>query len=177
MECTPELLQRLSKLELFSDFDLSQEKDKLILEKICALLDKKDFKAGDLIIHEGDVGDMLYILYKGTVQVMRNTLSQDRFAVVNLASEQNVFFGEIALIDNDKRSASVAALTDCCTLTLKGKDFLALCEEEPVLGFRSLFRIAKRIAGSLRRANEDTITLYQALLDEVEGSADTVVQS
>lgn len=49
-------------------------------------------------------------------------------------------------------------------------DFLSLCEKEPRLGYKSIFRIAKRLAGSLRRSNADILTLYEALLDEVEGS-------
>lgn len=78
------------------------------------------------------------------------------------------FFGEIALIDNDKRSASVLALSDCRTLTLTGTDFLELCESDPILGYRVIFRIAKRLSASLRRSTMDILAIYQALLDEVE---------
>lgn len=169
MECTPELLEHLSKLEIFSDFASGRDQDKRILEKVCKKLEPKDFPAGSIIINEGDDGDILYILFQGVVQVLRNTPGSDRFAVVNLASEQNVFFGEVALIDKDKRSASVVAQTDCRTLTLRGSDFASLCEEEPLLGYKSCFRIAKRLAGSLRRSTSDILTLYDALLDEVEG--------
>src|SRR5574344_2026840 len=109
MESTPEILEHLVKLEIFSDFAKDTEDNKRILNKICGLLSVQEFKAGDEIIKEGDIGDTLYILFKGKVQVQRNTPSKERFAVVNLTSDMNVFFGEIALIDNDKRSASVVA--------------------------------------------------------------------
>lgn len=170
MDSTPEILSRLSKLEIFSDFNSGSAEDNAILEKVCQRLEQKDFTAGSVIINEGDDGDILYILYQGTVLVLRNTPGDDRFAVVNLASEQNVFFGEVALIDKDKRSASVVAQTDCRTLTLTGGDFLALCDEEPRLGYKACFRIAKRLAGSVRRSTADILTLYDALLDEVAGS-------
>lgn len=169
MNCTPEILTHLSNLEIFSDFASGSEQDMRILEKVCGKLEQKDFSAGSVIINEGDDGDILYILFQGIVQVMRNTPGSDRFAVVNLASEQNVFFGEVALIDKDKRSASVIAQTDCRTLTLSGSDFNSLCAEEPLLGYKACFRIAKRLAGSLRRSTADILTLYDALLDEVEG--------
>lgn len=169
MECRPELLDKLSRLEIFSDFAEKTDKNIEILEKVCSILTTKDFKAGERIITEGEMGDTLYILFKGTVQVMRNTPGNEQFAVVNLTTEQNVFFGEIALIDNDKRSASVVALTDCSTLILDGKKFLALCETEPLLGYKATYRIAKRIAGSLRRSTQDILTLYEALIDEVDG--------
>lgn len=170
---TPEILKKLAQLEIFSDFSSGTPEDERILKKVCSHLNLKDFPAGSVIINEGDDGDILFILFQGTVQVLRNTPSCDRFAVVNLASEQNVFFGEVALIDKDKRSASVVAITDCNTLTLTGADFTTLCNEEPVLGYKACYKIAKRLAGSLRRSTSDILTLYDALLDEVEGDDDT----
>src|SRR5574344_745141 len=169
MKATPKILEKLTKLEIFSDFASGSETDIRILKKVCDKLEFRDFPSGAIIINEGDDGDNLYILFEGVVQVLRNTPSSDRFAVVNLASEQNVFFGEVALIDRDKRSASVVAQTDCKTLTLTRKDFLDLCEEVPRLGYKACFKIAKRLAGSLRRSNMDILTLYDALLDEVSG--------
>lgn len=168
MECTPDLLDKLSKLEIFSDFSEKTENNIRILKKVCTLLSPKEFKAGETIIKEGDMGNTLYILYQGTVQVLRNTPENEQFAVVNLTTEQNVFFGEIALIDNDKRSASVIATTDCNTLILDGKSFLKLCDEEPMLGYKATYRIARRIAHSLRRSTQDMLSLYEALLDEVD---------
>ncbi len=169
MECSPEILKKLAKLEIFSDFVEQTEENIRILEKIALLLQVKNFVPNDMIIQEGDFGDTLYILYEGTVQVRRNTPSNEQFAVVNLKAGQNVFFGEVALIDNDKRSASVVAMENCKILCLDGEQFQKLCEEEPVLGYRAITRIAKRIAASLRRSNKDMMTLYTALLDEVNG--------
>lgn len=169
MEITNEILKKLSKLEIFSDFAAETEDNLRILKKISLLLQEKTIEAGDIIIKEGEVGDTLYILFEGTVQVRRNTPNNDQFAVVNLRAEQNVFFGEIALIDNDKRSASVVAIDKCKVLCLDGSQFQKLCEEEPFLGYRTIFRIAKRIAVSLRRSNKDIMTLYAALIDEVNG--------
>lgn len=168
MEDKSDILQKLSRLEIFSDFkDLTNE-NRVILETIYSVLNRKSFAKDEVIIKEGDEGDTLYILYEGSVQVRRKTPSKEEFAVVNLSSEQNVFFGEIALIDNDKRSASVVALTDCKTLTLESKDFINLCEKNPLIGYRVIYRIARRISQSLRRSNTDVLALYQALLDEVE---------
>lgn len=166
---SPELLQKLSKLEIFSDFAEPTEENIACLSQIAKLLIPQNFKKGDIIITEGELGDTLYILFDGTVQVMRNTPRDESFAVVNLSTEQNVFFGEIALIDRDIRSASVIALTDCKTFILTGKIFMELCEKDPKIGYKILYRIAIRMAHSLRRSTADIMILYQALLDEVEG--------
>ena len=169
MEANDELIRKLVKLEIFSDFDTQNEEHRQLLEKVCKILEPVKFNAGQVIIQEGDVGNSLYILYGGTVQIKKMTPNDDQFAVANLASEQNVFFGEVALVDKDTRSASIYALTDCQTLKLEGDAFKALCDSEPLLGYHVMYRISKRIAGSLRRSNKDMMLLYKALIDEVHG--------
>ena len=169
MEFRSDIIEKLTKLEIFSDFTEKTEDSTRILKKICSSLEVKDFAKGEVIINEGDLGDTLYILHTGSVQVKRNTPGNEQFAVVNLSAEQNVFFGEVAVIDSDRRSASVVALENCRTLCLDGGTFKTLCEEEPLLGYRATYRIARRLASSLRRSNKDLLTLYEALLDEVDG--------
>ena len=109
MEFRSDIIEKLTKLEIFSDFTEKTEDSTRILKKICSSLEVKDFAKGEVIINEGDLGDTLYILHTGSVQVKRNTPGNEQFAVVNLSAEQNVFFGEVALIDSDRRSASVVA--------------------------------------------------------------------
>ena len=169
MEPTDETLQRLSKIKIFSDFPATTPENIARLERICLALGQKDFKKGDVIIREGDEGDILYILYDGKVQVRKKTPSGDDFAVVDLYKEYNVFFGELALIDHDKRSASIVALSDCKTLTLTNEDFIQLCENDPYLGYKSLLRIAKSMSSKIRQSTAETLAIYQALIDEVEG--------
>lgn len=169
MQIEKDQVEKLSKIEIFSDLSPTASEDKRILEELASLLSEKKFKKGEMIIREGDMGDTLYILASGSVQVLRNTLGDEKYAVVNLKAEQNVFFGEVALIDSDRRSASVMALEDCKTWVLTGNDYEKICEKEPRFGYLVTFRIAKRIASTLRNTNNDIITLYEALLDEVEG--------
>lgn len=170
MDVNDVILQRLTSVELFSDFSPAAGADnRRILTELAGILSMENFKTGDEIIREGQIGDTLYILYEGTVQVLRNTLSNEPFAVVNLSASQNVFFGEVALIDKDTRSASVKALSDCKVLGLTGKDFISLCEKENKFGYKVMRRIAVRLAQSLRRSTSDSLTLFQALLDEVAG--------
>lgn len=169
MEFKSELIEKLVKLEIFSDFDPSNKEHAEILKQVCERLEPKFFSAGDIIIKEGDTGDSLHILAEGNVQVKRNTPNNEQFAIVNLSAEQNVFFGEVALVDKDTRSASIYALTNCKTLCIDEKNFRDLCEKNFELGYYVMHRISKRLALSLRRSNKDLMTLYEALLDEVHG--------
>lgn len=169
MEYKPELIEKLSQLEIFSDLSTKNEEHVRLLKAVCEILQSAKFKAGEVIINEGEIGNSLYILYDGTVQVQRRTPNNDKFAVANLTTEQNVFFGEVALVDKDTRSATVCALTDCYTLKLDGAKFKELCDKEKTLGYHVMYRIAQRIAGSLRRSTKDLMLLYEALIDEVHG--------
>lgn len=164
-----QVLPRLTKLDLFSDFNPEKSEDKRILTALYETLSLKKFKKGDVIIKEGDKGDSFYILYTGTVQVQQKTLASDTIAIANLNAEQGIFFGEAALISHDVRSASVIALTDCSTIVLSGQKFLQLCEKEPVLGYHVTYRIAQRLADTIRKTNKDRTILYEALLNEVDG--------
>lgn len=156
-------IERIRHISIFAD--LADDTDRL--EKIANRLSVGEYKAGKAIITEGEDGDTLHILNAGSVRILRNTLSNEQFALVNLDANQNVFFGEIALIDHDKRSATVFALTDCETLILSRKDYLELCEEDPYIGFKTMFRLALRIGAALRKSNRDMTTMYQALIDEI----------
>ena len=169
MEFKEELIEKLSKLEIFSDLSIEDPEHRRLLKSVCEILEPANFPAGTVIIKEGDIGDSLFILYEGSVQVRRKTPNNDQFAVANLTTEQNVFFGEVALVDKDTRSASVYALTDCSTLKLEGQAFKDLCQKEPLLGYHVMYRISQRIAGALRRSNKDLLLLYEALIEEVHG--------
>ena len=169
MEYKQELIEKLAKLEIFSDLNINDAEHVRLLKRVCEILLPTSFNAGDVIIKEGDIGNSLYILYEGTVQVRRMTPNNEQFAVANLTAEMNVFFGEVALVDKDTRSASVYAITKCNTLKLDGDKFKALCDEEPVLGYNVMYRISRRIASALRRSNKDLMVIYEALIDEVHG--------
>lgn len=163
-----EILPLMVKIPLFSEFDPENENDRRILSEVYNSFTMKKFKKGELIIQEGDAGDEFYILYSGKVHVHRKTLSGDRISLAILSSEQNIFFGETALIGNDTRSASIDAETDCTTIVWDGEKFHALCEKEPILGYRVLNCLSKRLFNTLRESNRDKAVLYQTLFDEIE---------
>ncbi|MBO5607242.1 MAG: cyclic nucleotide-binding domain-containing protein [Treponema sp.] len=168
MDSFEQVLPKLVKLQLFSDFDPEKEDDKRILKLVYDSLSVQKFKAGQTIITEGEVGDSFYILYSGQVLITRGTPAGDVIALATLSAEQNIFFGEMAIISNDQRSATVTAKTECSTLTLSGKRFTRICDTEPVLGYRVLSVLARRLANTVRETNKDKAILYEALCNEIE---------
>lgn len=163
------ILPKLLSIPLFSDFSKQTEDNLRIMKMVYDNITIKKFKKGDLIIQEGEYGELCYILYSGTVHICRKTPAGDTFALANLSSEENVFFGETALISDGPRSATVQALTDCTTIALSGKKFLSMCQKEPALGFKVVLYIARSMAETITKANSDKATLYEALFREIEG--------
>lgn len=168
MDKFEEVLPKLINIQLFSDFKADDENDCRILKLVYENMTVENFNKGDIIIKEGQFGDLFYILYKGSVQVLRETPAGDTIALADLNQAQNIFFGETALISNDPRTATVKATSDCKCIVLSSKKFLNLCDKEPLLGYRVTLNLARRMAKTIRDTNSDKATLYEALFNEIE---------
>jgi len=160
-----EIIQRLKKIDLFKDFENDEDR----LKKVCSYVKVEKFSSQETIIEEGTIGDKLYILNKGTVRILKKTLNNEKYTVTLLLADYNIFFGEVALIDSDKRSATVTAEGACEVFSIDRKSFIELGEEDPFMGYKLVLHIAKKISGSLRKMNQDVITLFEALVSEVKG--------
>lgn len=163
-----DFLPVLRNIELFRDFAEESDENRRILDLVYQNMSVKNFKKGEIIIKEGDTGDSFYILKTGKIQVLRLTPAKDEMALANLSAGQSIFFGESALIGTDTRSATVKALTDSSAFVLSSKKFLEICETEPLLGYRVVSVLARRMADTIKQTNSDKAILYQALCDEIE---------
>ena len=168
MDKFEEVLPKLVKIQLFSDFNIDDENDCRILREVYDSMTIENYQKGDVIIEEGKIGDDFYILYSGKVHISRKTPAGDEIALADLTSEMNIFFGETALISDDPRTATVRALADCRCIALSSTKFLAVCDKEPLLGYRVLLKLSQRMAKTIRDTNSDKATLYEALFNEIE---------
>jgi CRP-like cAMP-binding protein len=129
------------------------------------------FPKGQSIITEGQTGETLYIMEEGMVEISKTLVmgkgqenSRDRDKVLTkLSAEDHAIFGEVALFEQSKRTATVVALTDCLLLEISKSDFLRLAEENPRVGYKISRNIAQLLCSRLRKADEDTIKLTTAL--------------
>jgi CRP/FNR family cyclic AMP-dependent transcriptional regulator len=141
--------------------------------KVLEIAREVKFAEDDIIMKEGDFGDTLYIIRKGTVEVvkcltMEGMEDDDRAMEKNkvftrLDESQHAVFGEIALLEDTKRTATIRAITDCICYEIRKDDFLRLAEEDNQLGYRILLNLARIVSARLRKADEDTIKLTTAL--------------
>ena len=141
--------------------------------KILKIAREVTFAEGDVVMKEGDFGDTLYIIEKGTVEVAKcltmEGMDDDDSAMeankvfTRLDASQHAVFGEIALLEDTKRTATIRAVTDCVLLEIRKDDFLQLAENDNQLGYRILLNLARIVSARLRKADEDTIKLTTAL--------------
>jgi CRP-like cAMP-binding protein len=97
-----------------------------------------NFSLEENIIVQGDYGDSLFILTSGEVEV----LIDDK--LVNTLHDGD-YFGEIAIIADTKRTATVRASTDCSTLKLSTKAFKELIYDNPKISLKVMKEITNRL--------------------------------
>ncbi len=106
------------------------------LQTFLGRVDLLEHPKGEVIVQEGTKGDALFILVRGEVIIYQG----GRQGKVLNRLKEGAFFGEIALLTNQKRTASVEAVTDCRTLKVSLKVMNQLVQEHPkvlkvILGF------------------------------------------
>ncbi len=134
----------------------------------------REFPAGSVIMAEGEPGEKMYILLEGEVEVTKRLLLPiDQTAILErimnrLRSEDGVTLGEMALIEDDVRSANVTASTDCRMLELSKENSFRLFNQNPVMGVKILFRLSQLLSKRLRKSDEDIVKLTTALVVALE---------
>jgi CRP-like cAMP-binding protein len=87
--------------------------------------------------------------------------------VAVLHAEDNASFGELALLDDDRRSATIMARKDCEVLALKREDFERFGDARPDIALIITRGLARLVTRNLRNSNEDVVLLFNALVNEV----------
>ena len=116
------------------------------LDRCTAELAHRHYRRGETIFHAGDPGDALHVVAEGAVKVELPSPSGDAPAII-ATIERGGFFGELALLDGEPRSATVVALKPTETLVLDRQRFERLMDEFPSLRTCLL----ASLSGELRR--------------------------
>ena len=114
-----------------------------------------EFAQSDLIFCEGDTGDALYVIASGRVQIYHDDASGP---IVIATLEPGEFFGEMALVDGQPRSASAVTLEQTKLLKYSPNAIRDLIEDRPGIAERIIQLLAQR----LRRTDE---AFHRAILD------------
>ncbi len=127
------------------------------LRALAGLLRERVLAKGTVIVTQGEPGDTLFLIADGQVKVA--VFGEDGREVILSVLTEGGFFGEMALLDDEPRSAHVIAMTDASLWQLRRDDFRSRLRASPDLAIAMLRELSRR----LRRADETIASL--ALLD------------
>ena len=117
------------------------------LERFAELTRERSYPKGSVILFQDDPGDSLFVLRDGRVKVV--LIGEDGREVILGVLEPGAHFGELALIDDQPRSAHVIAMEDAQLLVLRREDFKRRVEANPTVAWALLTELSRR----LRRAD------------------------
>jgi len=102
----------------------------------------KIYSDGAVIIRQGDSGECMYVIQEGQVEV---TSKKDGVEIHLATLGEGDYFGEMALFENEMRSATVRAAGPVRVLTVDKKNLLRRIHEDPSLAFRIVQKMSHRI--------------------------------
>jgi CRP-like cAMP-binding protein len=127
------------------------------LQRVVEVTRERTYPKNSVILFEDDPGDALYVVAQGQVKVV--LIGEDGREVILSVLGLGEFFGEMALIDDEPRSAHVIAMEDSTLLVLRREDFQGILKQSPGIALALLRELSRR----LRRVDEKVGSLV--LLD------------
>ncbi len=100
------------------------------------------YVSGETIIKQGEVGDCLYVIQEGRVEVIGENDGKET-KVAELGDKE--FFGEMGLFEKDVRSCTVRAVANTRILTIDKQNFYSTIQKDPSLAFRLLESMSHRL--------------------------------
>ena len=114
----------------------------------------RDYQNGETIVRQGELGDCMYVVQDGQVEVVIE--SENQPIQLNILGKDE-FFGEMAIFEHEIRSATVRALGPARILTIDQKNLLRRIHEDPSLAYR----LMKVMSNRVRRLSEEVAQLRQ----------------
>ncbi len=135
----------LEKVLLLKSLSIFKETPETILSELAPLMKEEQLEADTIIFEENDPGDCMYIILSGKISIKKGG---QELAVL----KENEVFGELSLLDNEPRSASAIAKTDCMLYKIDHEPFYELLDTRPEIA-RGFIKI---LCNRLRQLNERT---------------------
>jgi CRP/FNR family cyclic AMP-dependent transcriptional regulator len=113
------------------------------VEKVAALLRRRRYRTGEPVFREGDPGTALYVVETGEVKIVLGG-AEGKEVVLSLLGPGE-FFGDLALLDGEPRSADAVATVPTQTFVLPREDFLRFLREVPSVAVNVLAALSRRL--------------------------------
>ncbi|MFN3603306.1 MAG: Crp/Fnr family transcriptional regulator [Leptonema sp. (in: bacteria)] len=110
----------------------------------------RTYQPKQIIIKEGDFGKEVYLIISGKVVVAEKNASSNKYRVLATLGPGEIF-GEMAMIDNQPRSATLLAINPCKILVLSPEDFEKVFKTHPRWSLKLLSALSKRIQNAFEQ--------------------------
>lgn len=131
------LVEKLQSSQLFKDVPTED------LEALIQVMERREYRAGELIMQRGDSGDSMIEIIEGQVRIFTTDSSGSEATIVVRGPGEVV--GELSLLDGEPRSASAMAQTDVKVLVLDRQHFFDFLKERPTVGMKMMLTLTARI--------------------------------
>lgn len=129
------------------------------LTSIATFLKVEKFHKNAFVIKEKEIGDKMYLITKGSVEVVKYNKKEGRDEPIAILNEGDSF-GEMELVDIQPRTAAVKALTDLETVSFSNSDLLRLSQNN-LEAFSIIFvNIARILSRKLRKMDEKIVSIH-----------------
>jgi CRP-like cAMP-binding protein len=123
---------------------------------------QENYSEAGVIVNEGETGDCLYLIVEGSVEVLKNvsdSSSESRERIATLGTGET--FGEMAIVDLQKRSATVKTMEATAVLKLSHKDIFNIAQKNNYIYSIVIMNLAREISRRLRVMDDRyAITLF-----------------
>lgn len=136
----------LQQIPLFTDLPQTQ------LRSLVGTLERRSYRKGQLILHQGDEGNSLFVIVTGRVRIF--TVSPDGHELTVWIYGEGDFFGEMALLNGEPRSASAKTMQKTEVLVLRRQAFRSHLLSNPSTAVHVIETLSQRLRATTVNAEE-----------------------
>ena len=137
-------------------------------EKALDFFEHESYKKGEYLLKEGEYSSKAFILLDGEVEIYKTSIYNDNYVVSKVKGGGDEFFAEINLIDRGLVTSTIKAISDVETLEIEHNSFINLVDSYPNIASKMLWMISYDLSKHLRKADNEILTLFNALVEVVE---------
>lgn len=145
--------QTLKRIPLFSSLNYQE------ISHLLEFIHVVDIKASQVVIREDELGDEMFVILKGELGVFYQNKEVNRL-------KAGQFFGEMALIDKAKRSATIQAMSEAKLMKIHRDELFPLLKKEPKIGVKIFWAFLQNMNKRLRENDKVVADLYEEMAKE-----------
>jgi CRP/FNR family cyclic AMP-dependent transcriptional regulator len=149
-----DVVELLARVPVFSTLERED------LERIAELAVPRAFEPGQVVFREGDASDTCYIVRSGRARAVREHSGGRTITLATFGTGD--IFGELALFEDERRSATVEAIEQCSVVAVLGPDMRRLMVEHPGISARLVIALGRRLRETNERLSRQSFQTVQS---------------